>query len=559
MAVRTSSVNTQPASLSLFALAKPSGQDAPVDGAPGPASFGNLLNQEGVGQESGNPPTFLEAPQPAPAEDAHSKRDEEQPAYALPLTLQQSEPQQIPGSFASFNSAANGVAHEGEDDDADQEWLEDSFALGGASSSMTSIQPGVEGVDGKGAQISSELELRQAGTPSAADVSAGAPLRSEQVQPLPQPSGQHENEDRGAKSLRSKAAPQDVVRSDSGASELNGAPAHSKGKSEARGLVEHPEQSSDTVRATAAASGKSAARPLSGDRIPAEAATPVAPVPVQEHDALGQKPLEPAGASPDVQGKFVVENPAGAGAAPKAGDPPTHVDRPLEESSERPISDGLKQDTGELSQESGAGEEEHAPAGESPKKLRRPDSFSPDLQKTEVHGEKSASAPVEVRVADAAPASAVDRRPLADAPRVTPEEIIQQVKLNMRTGTSRINFMVDPPELGRLAIRLVLRRGRLTGEITAHSGEVRQALAQGLDGLKETMRAAGVHVDSLQVRSEGEAPQTFQQETRAGDDGRQPGSSGYREERRGTVHGADSADSKRIINDASDGNINVMA
>ncbi len=84
---------------------------------------------------------------------------------------------------------------------------------------------------------------------------------------------------------------------------------------------------------------------------------------------------------------------------------------------------------------------------------------------------------------------------------ISTENLIQQVKLNVKTGISRISFMVDPPELGRLNIQLVIRNGRLTGVIEAESEDVERALLRGLESLKETMRAAGIHVDSLDVKS----------------------------------------------------------
>ena len=55
---------------------------------------------------------------------------------------------------------------------------------------------------------------------------------------------------------------------------------------------------------------------------------------------------------------------------------------------------------------------------------------------------------------------------------VTFDGLLDQLKLHVRPGMSRINFEVDPPELGRLSIQLVLRGDRLVGEIAADSVEV---------------------------------------------------------------------------------------
>ncbi len=144
---------------------------------------------------------------------------------------------------------------------------------------------------------------------------------------------------------------------------------------------------------------------------------------------------------------------------------------------------------------------------------------------------------------------------------ITSDEIIKQVKLNVRTGTSRINFIVDPPELGRLNIQLTLRNGRLTGQITAESGAVEKALLAGLDGLKATMREAGVHVDSLEVQTKNN-PQDQSDWAPASDERRGETQQGKRDRQEGEtswVAQEDSAESKTKQTYASNDGINIIA
>ncbi len=144
---------------------------------------------------------------------------------------------------------------------------------------------------------------------------------------------------------------------------------------------------------------------------------------------------------------------------------------------------------------------------------------------------------------------------------ITSDEIIKQVKLNVRTGTSRINFIVDPPELGRLNIQLTLRNGRLTGRITAESGAVEKALLAGLDGLKATMREAGVHVDSLEVQTKNN-PQDQNDWAPASDERRGETPQGKRDRQEGEtswVAQEDSAESKTEQTYANNDGINIIA
>ncbi|MCA9323383.1 MAG: flagellar hook-length control protein FliK [Planctomycetes bacterium] len=114
--------------------------------------------------------------------------------------------------------------------------------------------------------------------------------------------------------------------------------------------------------------------------------------------------------------------------------------------------------------------------------------------------------PVENQPPAGQPVSA--QRPTTETPPPTATEVIEQVRLQVRPGLSRINFRLDPPELGRLTIRLVLRRGRLVGEIRAESLEVSRVLENGLDRLRETIREAGVQVESLELRSDTDSALT---------------------------------------------------
>ena len=81
--------------------------------------------------------------------------------------------------------------------------------------------------------------------------------------------------------------------------------------------------------------------------------------------------------------------------------------------------------------------------------------------------------------------------------------LVEQIALQVRPGKSRISLRLDPPDLGRLALRLTLDRGRLVGEIAAESTKVERALAIELPRLERALSEQGVHVDSLELKEDG--------------------------------------------------------
>lgn len=116
--------------------------------------------------------------------------------------------------------------------------------------------------------------------------------------------------------------------------------------------------------------------------------------------------------------------------------------------------------------------------------------------------ESVAAARVEPAIADATPRPAAANASPRPVPTTeTLENILAQVRLQAGRGTNRIEVAVDPPELGPVAIRLILRGDRLVGDIAAESREVAKLLENGLDRLRVTMKEVGVHVDSFEVRT----------------------------------------------------------
>ncbi|MCB9834151.1 MAG: flagellar hook-length control protein FliK [Planctomycetes bacterium] len=170
-------------------------------------------------------------------------------------------------------------------------------------------------------------------------------------------------------------------------------------------------------------------------------------------------------------------------------------------------------------------------------------------------------APIVGEPVDAASRPIAVAQPAATSTAPRLEELVDQLSVQVKPGVSRVSFIVDPPELGRVTVRLLLRRGRLVGEIQADHRDVARTLEQGLDALKHSLRQQGLQVDSLRVQQENVQPDdsgTAFADRRAGSDG------GWRERSEGRADRQqvreESARSKRMDGvEAASGRLNLMA
>lgn len=185
----------------------------------------------------------------------------------------------------------------------------------------------------------------------------------------------------------------------------------------------------------------------------------------------------------------------------------------------------VAQDRGEA-RRAGADERAAAPAARS-SDGRDPSPRDGDAPKTPLHtpstansgrppasgdrvGTESTSAAREVTSTSpttAAPADATPARtaPVSTAPASTVttsaplEVILRQIRQQVRAGVRDLQIRLDPPELGRLNLRFVLRGESLHVTVRASSSDVVAALKNDLAAFEQTLRDAGVDLSSLDI------------------------------------------------------------
>ncbi|MEZ6101325.1 MAG: flagellar hook-length control protein FliK [Pirellulaceae bacterium] len=82
-------------------------------------------------------------------------------------------------------------------------------------------------------------------------------------------------------------------------------------------------------------------------------------------------------------------------------------------------------------------------------------------------------------------------------------EIITESRLMKRPGHTEFEMRLDPPELGRVLVRLEDRHDRLTVQLHASDQAVREVLNGQLDQLRNSLQQAGVNIDGFQLSDGG--------------------------------------------------------
>ncbi|HGY91758.1 MAG TPA: flagellar hook-length control protein FliK [Planctomycetes bacterium] len=173
------------------------------------------------------------------------------------------------------------------------------------------------------------------------------------------------------------------------------------------------------------------------------------------------------------------------------------------------------------------------------------------------------SAPASQTQTDATAPAPVEA-PSGPSPQSRTEAVIEQVRVHVKPGHSRIAFRLDPPRLGRLSIRLVMRGGRLLGQVRTETQEAAHLLRSGLEGLRSTMREAGIQVDRLEFQAvPSTSPHGLQdggrdESGRAADWGDAPGGS----QQRGRGPRRDTRIERAVLemaNESDDGRLDVVA
>jgi len=112
--------------------------------------------------------------------------------------------------------------------------------------------------------------------------------------------------------------------------------------------------------------------------------------------------------------------------------------------------------------------------------------------------------------------------PAGLAPSAHLDGILQQVRLQVRPGLQELTIRLEPPDLGSLHLRFVLQGDQLGVAVLASRADVAAALRTELRALEQTLRDAGVSVDSLDVDfaldpdERGPADRPFDDETEPG-------------------------------------------
>lgn len=88
------------------------------------------------------------------------------------------------------------------------------------------------------------------------------------------------------------------------------------------------------------------------------------------------------------------------------------------------------------------------------------------------------------------------------------DEAAQQVMSRARTlqsdGSAEVEIEIDPPELGRLNIRLVRRDGEVSARIAATEPATLELLQNELQDLRDTLAQSGVTVTRVDVEQRGQ-------------------------------------------------------
>lgn len=87
-------------------------------------------------------------------------------------------------------------------------------------------------------------------------------------------------------------------------------------------------------------------------------------------------------------------------------------------------------------------------------------------------------------------------------PATDSSKLLEQVSKQMDKlfNGSKLEIVMNPESLGKVAIQLINTKEGLTAQFTAATVEARNLLMKGLDGLKESLVSQGVNVDNVSVK-----------------------------------------------------------
>lgn len=86
------------------------------------------------------------------------------------------------------------------------------------------------------------------------------------------------------------------------------------------------------------------------------------------------------------------------------------------------------------------------------------------------------------------------------------DRVVRGMRLSMKSGQSRMRFLLTPPSLGSVTVDLEVKHGVLSAHIAADSAEARDLLTRNLTALSDSLKDQGIRVGELMVsaRQDGE-------------------------------------------------------
>jgi flagellar hook-length control protein FliK len=91
------------------------------------------------------------------------------------------------------------------------------------------------------------------------------------------------------------------------------------------------------------------------------------------------------------------------------------------------------------------------------------------------------------------------------------DQVVKSVRLEVGDGRSEMNIRLDPPELGRLHVKLITEAGHVTAGFHAESEGARSLLEASLPALRTALTDSGIQVNHVAVLSGSDFGQLHQQ------------------------------------------------
>jgi len=84
------------------------------------------------------------------------------------------------------------------------------------------------------------------------------------------------------------------------------------------------------------------------------------------------------------------------------------------------------------------------------------------------------------------------------------QQIAERVQLRMQELETRLNIKLQPAELGKLDISLIMKEGSIRAHVVAQSGQVQEILERNMTRLKSILESQGFSIEELVVSTESD-------------------------------------------------------